>query len=75
VPSIGRERIKQARVRYNQLRRDTQTALERGEALQAEVDALRREVAATTTAAGEQIARLSEAIERLERKLTALARE
>jgi hypothetical protein len=69
VRNLGRERITAFRLRMNELRRDTDTALSRTELLEAQVEALRREVAGITTAVGDQLATLSAAIEQLERAL------
>jgi hypothetical protein len=70
VPLIGPKRIKEVRARFSQLRLDVRTALERTEALQAEVDALRRELAATTVTVGDQIARITAMMELIQRNLT-----
>jgi hypothetical protein len=57
-------------MRLSQLRRDADTALARTEQLEAQVEALRRELAATTIAVGDQLAALSAVVERLEREST-----
>jgi hypothetical protein len=65
----GRDRLEGIRTRLSDMRRDTGLALERTEALRADLDALRKEVGNLTATIGTQIAALSEALERLEREL------
>jgi len=65
----GRRRVDDLRGRLASLRRDVDLALDREEALRADIDGLRAEVASLSTTIGTQIAALMEAVERLEREL------
>jgi hypothetical protein len=69
---VGRDRVKAIRARFHQLRADASDALDRAQSSEKEIQTLRREVATSIATTGDQIAALSEAVERLERAIAAL---
>ena len=64
----GHDRVDAVRTRLAELRHDTDGALREVDAMRAELDEMRRELAALTVRHGEDIAALTDAVERLRRE-------